>query len=266
MKKSNSLWLITALLILVNLIVYLTQWGGDTVLLYVSDLLPVACSLIAIICLIIAYRSFTTFDKTKLAWLLILIGQTFFFLGESLYGYLEIALKTDMNATFPSIADIFWCAGYLPLIAGLATLFISYKRSGFPMGNLLLYNILSIVILVVASGVIYYLLIPVFNDTETTALAKVFYFLYPVSDLFLVIPALFLMYITSLFGQGIISRPLRMLAIGFLCVTVADLLYSVLSWQDLYGNGNLIDLAWHFGYLAIGLAALYQKELIDSFK
>ena len=80
------------------------------------------------------------------------------------------------------------------------------------------------------------------------------------------IPAVLLMYITSLFGTGIISKPLRFLAIGFVCFTVADLLFSVLSWQDLYGNGNPIDLAWNFGYLSIGLAALYQKELIDSFK
>ena len=33
-----------------------------------------------------------------------------------------------------------------------------------------------------------------------------------------------------------------------------------------FENGNLIDIAWNFGYLSIGIAALYQKELIESFK
>jgi hypothetical protein len=45
---------------------------------------------------------------------------------------------------------------------------------------------------------------------------------------------------------------------------VGDLVYSYLSWEDLYGSGNLIDLAWNFGYLSIALAGLYQTELIKS--
>ena len=47
---------------------------------------------------------------------------------------------------------------------------------------------------------------------------------------------------------------------------IADLLYSYLSWEDQYGSGNLIDLAWNSGYLMIGLSGLYQKELIESVK
>jgi uncharacterized membrane protein YhhN len=74
------------------------------------------------------------------------------------------------------------------------------------------------------------------------------------------------MYITNLFGGGTISRPWKYLAFGFILFTIADLLYSYLGWQDLYGNGNLIDLAWHAGYLFIGLAGLYQRELVDSLK
>jgi hypothetical protein len=78
-----------------------------------------------------------------------------------------------------------------------------------------------------------------------------------------VIPAAILFYITSLFG-GTITRPWKYLTIGFISFTVADLLFSYLSWQDAYGSGNLIDVAWHLGYLIIGLSALYQRELIES--
>jgi uncharacterized membrane protein YhhN len=73
------------------------------------------------------------------------------------------------------------------------------------------------------------------------------------------------MSITSLFGKGMISRSWKYLSIGLILFTLADLAYSYLSWKDLYGDGNLIDLAWHAGYLIIGLAGLNQRELIKSF-
>jgi hypothetical protein len=266
MKKSKILILFTAIIIPLNLLLYLLIPDGSDALMWVSDLLPVLCSLIAVICMVVAFKSFASFDQTKLSWMLILIGMTLNFLGESTYAFLEIFVQMDMNETFPTLADIFWCNGYLPLITGMMLLFFAYKKSGFPMGNVNLYLIFAIVFVIVVCSVFYYLLIPVMEDDETNVMAKIFYFFYPVADLFLVIPAVLLMYITSLFGTGIISKPLRFLAIGFVCFTVADLLFSVLSWQDLYGNGNPIDLAWNFGYLSIGLAALYQKELIDSFK
>jgi uncharacterized membrane protein YhhN len=72
------------------------------------------------------------------------------------------------------------------------------------------------------------------------------------------------MYITSLFGKGIISKPWKYLAFGFICFTLADLIYSYLSWQEKYDIGNPIDIAWNMGYLLIGLSGLYQWELIDS--
>jgi uncharacterized membrane protein YhhN len=82
--------------------------------------------------------------------------------------------------------------------------------------------------------------------------------------MFVVIPALILVYITSLFGKGLISMPWRLLALGFICFTAGDLLYSYLSWQDVYGNGNFIDIGWNLGYLLIGMSGAYQKELLTS--
>jgi len=73
------------------------------------------------------------------------------------------------------------------------------------------------------------------------------------------------MYITSLFGEGTVSKPWKYLALGFLSFAFADLLYSYLSWQDKYGSGNFIDIAWHMGYLLIGFAGLYQRKLVETF-
>ncbi len=265
MKKTKLLWIITGVLITLNIFFYLTGFGGDTVLLYVSDLLPIACSLTASICLFIAFKGFKEYDFTKIAWVMIFTGITLSFIAEALYGILEIVFKTNMNEVFPTIADYFWCIGYIPLFTGLLMMFIGYKRSGFPMGNPKVYALLIFAYLILFAVVSYFLLIPIINDPETNGLQTFFYLFYPIADIFLVVPAAILMYITSLFGKGTISRPWKYLALGFLSFAFADLLYSYLSWQDKYGSGNMIDVAWHLGYLLIGLSALYQRELVEEF-
>ncbi|HCT30024.1 MAG TPA: hypothetical protein DIW31_04695 [Bacteroidales bacterium] len=264
MKSTKLLWYITGILLAINLVFYLGGFN-DTMLLYVSDILPVICSFIAVICLFIAYKGFKGLDLTKISWFMIFLGILLSFVAETLYGILEIIEGLNMNDTFPSIADYFWCIGYIPLFIGLAIMFVNYKRSGFPLGNTRIYVMLILLYLVLFSVVSYFLLIPIINDPETNGIQTFFYLFYPIGDIFLVIPAAILMYITSLFGRGIISRPWKYLAIGFLCFSFADLLYSYLSWQGKYESGNMIDAAWHLGYLLIALSGLYQRDLVKEF-
>jgi len=186
------------------------------------------------------------------------------FFAETTYGALDIVFGVDVNEVYPTIADYIWCTAYIPLFAGLVIMFTGYRKTGFPMGNIKVYSILAPLMLVILSAVVYFLLIPIINDGETKPIEKVFYLFYPIGDLFIVIPTVILMYITSLFGKGIISRPWKYLAISFAFFTVADLLYSYLSWLDKYESGNIIDIAWNVGYLLIGLSGLYQIELIES--
>lgn len=265
MKKTKKFWILTGIILALNLAVYLTHLGGDTLLLYISDLLPALCALIASICLFLAVKKFKEFDFAKTAWLMIFIGVILYFLAEITYAILEISYHVDMNETFPTLADYFWCAGYIPILIGLMMMFIGFKQSGFPMGNKRLYGIVCLVILVIFSAVIYYLLMPIIYDTETSGIAKFFYLFYPVGDLFIVIPAFMLMYVTSLFGRGIISLPWKFLALGFILFTISDIVYSYLDWIGEYKSGNLIDLGWVSGYLLIGLSGLHQMELIESF-
>lgn len=243
---------------------FLTHWGGEKVQLYIGEITPVICSLISAVCLFFTFGKFKEFDAAKIAWMLIFIGILLDFFAESTYAMLEMVFLVDINEVFPTIADYIWCTAYLPLFAGLAVMFMGYKKSGFPMGNVKVYSILAPLILIILSVVIYFLLIPIINDTETQTIEKVFYLFYPVGDLFIVIPTAILMYITSLFGRGVISRPWKYLAIGFAFFTIADLLYSYLSWQGTYESGSVIDIAWNVGYLLIGLSGLYQIELIES--
>jgi hypothetical protein len=266
MKKTLMLWIFGSILILLNIIVYLTKWGGDVFIKYFSDSLPAVCALVSSVCLLYASRAFGKGDFAKIAWLLLFIGITADFFAETIYGILEIGFKMDMNETYPSLADYFWCGAYIFLFAGLAMMFIGYRNSGFPMGNLKIYGLIAAVCMVLFASVFYFLLIPILMDTNSGPLAKFISLFYPVVDILVVIPAIILIYITSLFGKSSLSVPWKLLAIGFVCFTFADIIYSYLVTENLYGNGNMVDLAWHSGYLLIGLAGLYQRELIESMK
>jgi hypothetical protein len=264
MKRIKLLWLFTAMLILVNIIVYLT--AGDKLLLYFSDSLPVLCSFIAFLGIASAFSGLKSYDFVKVAWLLIMIGAILDFLAESTYGILEIGFSFDMNEMFPSIADPFWCSSYIFYFLGLILLFNGYRKSGFPLGKIKVHALLSIIFVLVSVIVIYFLLIPIIRDEETKFITKVVSLYYPVGDILVVSMAVILLYFISQFGKGIISMPWKMLALGFFCFSVSDLLYSYLDWTDAYGNGNLIDIGWHLGYLLIGISGLYQRELVDSVK
>jgi hypothetical protein len=250
---------------IINLVVYISVPKGEALLLYVSAALPVLCALIAIICVLLAVRSFKTFDFTKIAWLLLLVGLILYCIAESIYGIVEIKFP-EISNDFPGIADYFWYIGYIPVIFGLAMMLAGYKKSGLPMGKPSLYIGLSTLIFIIALLIFYFLLMPIIKDNETTGLAKAFYIFYPVADLFVVIPAAILIYITSLFGSAVITVPWKFLTLGFVLFTISDLLYAYLDWEGLYGNGNLIDLGWNFGYLLIAMSGLRQYLLVKSLK
>jgi hypothetical protein len=264
LKKTKKLWFFLGVIVMTNLVVYLTHCCGETILLYISNLFPVLCSLIAAISLILAVRIFREHDFTKIAWLMILIGIIIDFSAETTYAALEMVFSVDMDTVFPTLADYLWCTGYIPVFIGLLMMLIGYKRSHIPMGKIKLLVILSAVFILMFSVVIYFVLMPIVKDAETTGIAKFFYLFYPIGDLFIVTPAVLLMYVTSLLGKGMLSRPWKFLGLGFVCFTISDLLYSYLDWLGKYGNGNLIDIGWNIGYLFIGLSALYQVEMVES--
>ncbi|NLF41171.1 MAG: hypothetical protein GX587_00580 [Bacteroidales bacterium] len=266
MKKSKMLWILCSALLLINLVEYTTIWGGEVFLTYFSDILAFLFAFIATVCLFFAVKAFKECDSTKKAWLSIFIGIATYTTAELIYAVLELVLKLDMDVVYPSLADYFWVIAYIPLLIGILMMFFVYKKSGFPMGKPAYYVTISIISLLIMVLVIYFLLIPIVLDDETSLLAKIFYLFYPIGDVLVLIPVFLLMYITSLFGKGALSKPWKYLAIGFFIFTVADILYAYLDWQGLYGSGSYIDLLFNSGYMFIGLAGLYQKELVESFK
>lgn len=263
MKLIKQFWILTLFLIVANLIIYLTITEGDF-LMYFSDILPMLCSFIAIVGIYKAYNGFKTSDKIKTAWLMIMIGVVLDFVAEVTYGVLEIGFAKDMDEFFPSFADVFWCLAYIPFIWGLIILYFEYGKSGFPHSNIKTRAALILFFCLISVAIIYYVLIPIVQDTETNVLSKTFSLFYPISDIITATIALILLSLINQFGKSPGTTPWLLLSLGFLLFTVSDLLFAYITWQSSYENGSFIDLGWNLGYLLIGMSGLYQRRLVDS--
>ncbi len=263
-RKVDGVPIAMAVVLVLNGLVYLIQPGGEAVLTVVSDILPIVCAGAAFVLLASTLRAFKVMDQTKAAWLLLFLGIGLFFLGEVLYGVQELFLGVDLDEVFPSIADAAWSLGYLPLLAGLLMLLIGYVRSGFPMGNFAKYLVAGLALLGIGAFLIVTLFAPILADETLAGLTGFFYLFYPLADLILLVPAVILILVTATLGRGRLARPWAFVAAGFLLLGVADIAYSSLDWQGLYGPGHVIDIAWNAGYCLIGLGGRYQARLVRS--
>jgi hypothetical protein len=263
-RKVDGVPIAMAAVLILSALVYLFKPGGEAVLTWVSDLAPVACAAAAFVLLGSTLRALTVLDQTKASWLLLFIGTGLLLLGEASYAVQELFLGLDMDELYPSIADVAWSLGYLPLLAGLLLLLNGYLKAGFPMGSFAKYLVAALAVLGLGTFLIVTLFSPILVDETLTPRAVFFYLYYPLADLLLLIPALILALITVNLGRSLLARPWLLVAGGFVLLGVADIAYSYLDWQGLYGPGNAIDFAWFAAYCLIGLAGHYQARLVRS--
>lgn len=265
MKKSAKFTIACLILLVAIFTIYLFKFGGDEVIKIAGGLCPIILSFFATLILSFTVQRFKTWDSARLTWFLLLLGTATFCTGECIYFFLEVIQGVNPDELYPSVADIFWCSAYIFFLAGMLNMITGYFKSGLPLEKWKQNLIPSGIVFIAIVGIMYkFLLQPIALDEETGSLEKFLYFFYPISDLLMILPAFFLIYITRLFGKGMLSKPWRVLALGFLIMAVADMSYSYLDWQDLYKTGNFIDMLWDVSYWLIGLSGFYQIEIMES--
>lgn len=261
---TKSAWTLGFIMIAVNLIVFLVQPGGeDLTTLFGSFFTPI-CGLFGVIGVWLAVKEFKVFDQAKKAWLWLLCGIACFFVADSVYAVMESILSIDMDAMFPSIADIFYIAAYIPISISMYGFRNNYIKSGMPLGNWkkVLIPLFSIVCIVFI-GAIISVFIPIFSDQDTGILAKAVYMIYPLGDFIILVPAIIMVYLMSLFGKGLFSKPWQLIASGYILLTIADLIYAYISWSGEYSSGSIIDFGWNIAYILIAIGGVYQKRILN---
>jgi hypothetical protein len=244
-----------ALILIINIFLI----GGDTFVFSFNSAINAPLAIVITIAALSTMKRMGAQQTGRLLWAGILIGWALWALAEVIYGLYSIL---GQEAPYPSIADIFWMVGYLPMGLGLylrsRTLPIRPTRDQWL--TIAAFSILTILL----AGV--FVFWPTFQSFDpSTPFMNLINIAYPVEDclLLIVVWRLFFTYEKGEYAFG-----WRLLAVGFILLTIGDLIYlyanstdPVLYYPDL--RANFIsrfgaDLPYSFSYLSwvLGIFAL----------
>ncbi len=234
----------------VAIIAVVTLWlglgvGGDTVVLYVDDLVTLAAAAVAaVLCLRAGLR-----DEGRLRrfWLLFAAASAAWAFGELIWGVYDLVLRTE--APFPSWADL----GYLGAIPLAVAALLSHpalrNRGGTGRARSVLDSLVVATALLFLSWAL--VLGALWRSTDLTTSGGVVALAYPFSDVILVF---FVVFLTSKITRGE-RTAIRCLLMALVAMALSDSLYAYLTTATDYASGNLIDVGWIVGYVGIALAA-----------
>jgi hypothetical protein len=178
--------------------------------------------------------------------------MTLWFLGELSWAVYTFAFSVEIP--YPSIADIFWLAGYIPLFLALyvyARLFASVlsKRT---------IALIATIIIILGVLVSVALIIPVMGVEENLATFAID-LAYPLLDIALLSTALVGL---AIFQKGSLGKSWLWIILGILLNVAGDMIFSYTTAQGTYYNGHPSELLFVYGYLLFMIAFyVHTKEL-----
>lgn len=212
----------------------------------VSNVLPAACALTAFLCSLSCLRRYGFARKMDFGaiWLLFTVGTGLWVLAESTWAFYYFVFSVAVP--YPSLADIFYTGGYLPIIAGLLGYLntfwvaLSRKRLGYA-------------VVAVGAGVILALLfvLPVELGQSLPTINFLTDMIYPVLDLVLLSLAVLSL---AIFAGGRIARWWMLFGAGASLYVIGDEFFLYQVAHGTYYNGSIDDLIFLLGYLTFAMS------------
>ena len=173
------------------------------------------------------------------AWLLIVVGQMCFLVGDISWTLIAHVWYTE---AYPNVGDIFYVGGYVPIALGLTMLW-SAQRERRDLGG-----VIDGLIVAVGSGVLLWVFLigPAVFDTSVGIPERVINTAYTAGDLLLIAMG------AQLAVRLRKSAPTWMLAGALLALLGADLWYAYLASYGEYLPGHPVDALWWMSYVLVG--------------
>jgi hypothetical protein len=203
-------------------------------------------------------RSFDRDNPVRRAWILLALAFGAFFLGQASYAPYQIV--QGVEAPFPSVADVFWLAGYPLVVVALAAFGVLYADAGLYLGSARQRRLIVAFAILACAVVGYPLLLPIVR-TPAPPLTKAINLAYPLLDLAIMVASAVLVRTTLPLRQGRVGRTWMWMLGGFVAACAGDVAFSYVSQLKIARLWPLVDVMLLVSYGAMARAALSQRSL-----
>ncbi|MEM3047441.1 MAG: ATPase domain-containing protein [Candidatus Bathyarchaeia archaeon] len=231
MGRAELVVLITSTLLV--LVYVFGQADHVFILAFSNTVAPVA----AFAAFLAAYLAGRVFRRSDLGAIFntLALGLLFWFLGEFTWAFYTLALNVE--TPYPSLADVFWLAGYVPLGAGL---YMVFKASGFTQ-SVAVKAMSLLAAIAVGLFAAYFLVLPAMDRSSQDLGALFLDLAYPTLDVVLFLFAFGLLATLSGTRLGWTWFPVPL---GIFMNILADMAFSWLTAFGEYEGANPIDVVW----------------------
>ena len=218
-----------------------------------SNVLPTACATTAFLSSFVCMKryGFGLRLNFEAVWFLFTLGMGLWAVAEGTWAFYYFVLKVAVP--YPSLADIFYIAGYLPIIAGLLGYLDTFhealtrRRLG-----------LALVFIGIAVALALSFVLPIELAQKHTISAFLTDMTYPVLDLVLLSLTVLSL---AIFAGGTIAKWWVLFGIASALYVIGDEFFLYQVAQGSYYNGSVDDLIFLLGYLTFALAFyVHRKE------
>lgn len=234
--------------------------GGEDFSARLNYSMTVISAFIAGLLAVWNWTRISTRDSSRPIWGGLALGLLLWAIAELISaGY---PLFFNLETPEISLADVFWLAGYLPIVTAL----FMRARSLKVRPNAMQFAMAGVAILIMAGLSIYFAIIPVIQGAASSDLFTAsINMLYPVADLVILSISVFILFTFSGSNLALIWQ---VLAAGFILRAFGDLVYNYAIGLDLYWPGRqlnpvslLSDTPYLASYLILALGVYMQRQV-----
>lgn len=247
----NPIIVLIIILGAINLITYFAITEGTNTFDLITGISYDINIALCVFCLFYVSRFYGRKNVEGQVWLYLSVAMILWLIAEIFWLYYVLS---DLEP-YPSIADIFFIGGYIPLFLSVVRKLRFSKVHMVFKKNLAIATIVGIILVpsLVWVGA------PIYNDPGYGATEKFVGLLYPLLDIVLLAIALFI----AFYWGPTISKGWYFIAASFAFFTLADISFTALDWAD--HQILKLELLWVAGYSLLAAGAIYQKMHHESF-
>lgn len=243
-RKSLLVAVIAFIVWAVTCLAYIFEPLGSGSRAWVSNLVTVLAAWAVVILAFLLLRSYDRREMAWRIWVAMLFGFLLWGIGEILWAYYD--LRPGGEVPFPSLADLLWAVGYLPLWVALWLRFRSIEVRPGPGHFLAL-----VAVALIGAIAVRYVLWPIVTYKDFDRPIEQFLdLLYPIGDLVILAGS---MLVAVAVRGGRLSLPWQVISLGMVVLGLADLIFAFATWNEIYvteGPLNLPTVLTDLPYIA----------------